>query len=96
MTERDHSMEELEMSLKRAFVDGKADFIIVDGHDLRSKFKRQVLAYAEEKGFLSRGDDIDEDKNFGEEGIGQYLAYTYKLTDKGKEHFGIPIYRESI
>ena len=88
MAEQDYTKEELEASLKKAFVDCKADSIIVDGHDLRSEFKRQAIIYGEENGLLSRAEDIDEDKIFGR-GIGQYFAYTYRLTDKGKEYFGI-------
>jgi len=80
--------KEFEASLRRAFVDKKGKSIIVDGHTLRNKFLRECVHYGEGKGWLQRGEDIDEDDVLGP-GVGQSLAYTYGLTDKGREYFGI-------
>jgi len=84
----EYDKNELEASLKRAFIGGKADFIIVDGHTLRNKFLREGLQLGLENGLLSQGKDIDEDDLLGK-GMGQYLAHTYRLTDKGKEYFNL-------
>ena len=81
--------EEFEASLTRTFVDRKADYIIVDGHDLRNKFLRECIQYGIDEGLLYKGEDLDEDDILGS-GVGQSLAYTYRLTDKGKEYFDIP------
>ena len=85
---KDWKLEDLEASLKRAFVDNIADYIIMDGHQMRNEFLRDAIAYGLEKGWLHRSKDIDEDESLGK-GFGQYFAYTYRLTDEGKKHFAI-------
>ena len=86
--EKKFEVGELEASLKRAFLDGKADYVIIDGQVLQNRFLRESTQYGINKGWLERGEDIDEDNVLGQ-GMGQYLAYTYRLTDKGRNHFGI-------
>jgi len=87
LTEEDY-LNELETSLRKAFVDDGADFIILDGQTARSEFIRDGINHGLKKGWLCQGEDIDEDKVLGQ-GRGQYCAYTYRLTDKGKRYFGI-------
>ena len=85
-TYEEEEEEEFEASLRRAFVDRGADYIQVDGHDLRNEFLRKSLRYGIDEGWLQRGKDLDEDDILGS-GEGQSLAYTYRLTDKGKRVF---------
>ena len=80
--------EEFDASLRRAFVDRGANYIQIDGHTLRNEFLRKTLQYGINKDWLQIGEDLDEDDILGK-GMGQYLAYTYRLTDEGKEYFGI-------
>ncbi len=80
--------EDLEACLKRAFVDKKASYIVVDGHTLRSEFLKESVNYGVEKEWLMRGKDIDEDEILGR-GLGQYFAYTYRLTGEGRQYFGL-------
>ena len=69
--------EDLEASLRRAFVDGKADFIIFDGHTARNEFLRDGVNYGIKQGWL-----YGTEKN-GE----QWTTIEYRLTDEGKKHF---------
>lgn len=85
---KDYTDKDLEASLKRAFADRGANFIIVDGHTMRNQFLVDGVNYGLEQGWLKPGKDIDEDEILGH-GLGQYLAYTYVLTDKGREYFGV-------
>ena len=88
LEEESKQEEEFEASFRRAFVEEGADYLEVDGHTLRNKFLRESLQYGVNKGWLQRGEDMDEDDILGP-GMGQSLAYTYRLTDEGKRHFGI-------
>ena len=86
--ENEFQKDELENSLRRAFVDKKAKIIIVDGQTLRSRFLRESISLGLEKGLISQGEPIDEDEILGK-GAGQYYALTYELTKRGREYFGI-------
>lgn len=79
---------DLEGALRRAFMDRKADFIVVDGHDLRSEFLRESLALGLTQGWLVKDKNIDEDDWLGRS-RGQWYAFTYRLSKKGKKYFGI-------
>lgn len=79
---------EMEASLKRAFVDGKADFIEMDGHAYRNRFLTATLDYALKQNLVYRDKDLNEDDALGK-GMGQWSAETYRLTEKGKKHFRI-------
>lgn len=85
---KDYTNEDLEASLKRAFADGRADYIIMDGQTMRNQFLVDSVNYGIEKGWLKPGKDIDEDEVLGQ-GLGQYFAYTYRLTEKGTKYFGV-------
>lgn len=85
---KDYTNEDLEASLKRAFADRRADFIIMDGQTMRNQFLVDSVNYGIGQGWLKPGEDIDEDKALGQ-GLGQYFAYTYRLTEKGAKHFGV-------
>ena len=88
MTEKTFPKSELEDSLKRAFVSNKADFIIVDGQTLRSEFLRESINLGLSENWIETSKPIDEDETLGA-GQGQYYAYTYRLTKKGKKYFGV-------
>ncbi|HLC78274.1 MAG TPA: hypothetical protein VJH92_04060 [Candidatus Nanoarchaeia archaeon] len=77
---KDYTEEDLEDSLRRAFVDRRGESILMDGHEARSEFKRDVVNYGIDKGWLRKERDINES---------QYTAMTYILTGKGKKHFGL-------
>ena len=82
--ERQYSEAELDAALRRAFVDGRAEFIQVDGHDMRSSFLRAGLQHGLNKGLLKRDErfDVNED---------QYTSLAYSLTKEGRNHFGLAI-----
>lgn len=84
--ERKYPENELISSLRRAFVDGKANFIIADGQTLRGQFLRESLQLGLNRGWLRQGVSINEDSTLGR-GRGQYSALTYRLTDEGKRYF---------
>ena len=70
---------EKEAMLRRAFVDHRADYIIIESR--RERRQIESAAYGEERGWLKsawRGDDPQS----------RYLEY--RLTDEGREYFGIP------
>lgn len=75
---RKYQDDELEAALKRAFVDGKADYIILD--DRRQRFLIESACLGVEKGWL------DEEFVEIEE---QYSQLRYRLTDDGRKHFGV-------
>ena len=69
---------ELEAALLRAFVDNRADFILLD--DRRERFLIESATLGVEKGWLSEEFiEIDD----------QYSQLRYRLTDEGKRHFGL-------
>jgi hypothetical protein len=70
--------QEYEASLRRAFVDRRADFIIID--DRRQRFLIDGAAYGERMGWLKfEAYDIDT----------QSTQWHYRLTPKGRKHFGL-------
>jgi hypothetical protein len=72
--------EEFEASLRRVFVDGKADFIRLD--DRRREFLVRSAGYGEEQGWL-RLELIEVDEQ------SSYLEG--RLTSAGKVHFGLAV-----
>jgi hypothetical protein len=72
--------EELELSLRRAFVDRRADYIIYDGHTARNRFLSASISFGKERGWLT------EPQERGDE---QWKEYHYRLSKKGREHFGL-------
>jgi len=82
--------EELESSLKRFFTKNPSGSIRMDGHDYRSPFLANSICYGLNNELIERGKDLDEDDILGK-GMGQYLAHTFRLTGKGRKHFGLNI-----
>lgn len=78
--EKNYTESDLEASLKRAFVDGRADFIVFDGNISRNEFLTDGIEYGLSKGWLYKGETIDD---------GQWTTVRYRLSDQGKEYFGI-------
>ena len=77
--EYNYPVEELEASLKRAFVDHEADFIILESR--REQFQLESAAYGQKQGWLGPIQEVGPDE--------QSLVWTLRLTEKGKEHFGL-------
>lgn len=68
-----------EDSLRKAFVDHRADYIVITSR--REQYQIQAANYGLDQGWLySQMDSTDE----------QSSAWVLRLTDKGKEYFGIP------
>ena len=80
MPKKDYTDQDLEASLRRAFVDHGFESILFDGWIARNPFKADLFKYGIKKGWLRKDRDIEES---------QYTASTYALTDKGKKHFGL-------
>jgi len=79
---KDYTEQDLDDSLRRAFVENGFESILIDGHEVRSDFKRDGVHYGVNQGWLCKGEEINES---------QYTAINYKLTSEGKKHFGIEI-----
>ena len=71
---------DLEGALRRAFVDRRWSSICVDGHDLRSEYLRQSISLGITEDLLKL-DSTNESE--------QWTTMTYKLTEKGKQYFGL-------
>ena len=69
---------EAEAKLREVFVRDRADYIIISSR--RQEFAIQVANYGVEQGWLT-GKWNDDDV--------QSTYVTYRLTEKGREHFGI-------
>jgi hypothetical protein len=70
--------QEFEASLRRAFVDHRADFIIID--DRRQRFRGESATFGEERGWLNgRLVQLDD----------QTSEIRYRLTESGRAHFGL-------
>ena len=70
--------QEFEASLRRAFVDGKADYIVL--YSRRHKFRYESAAYGALQGWLDE-EFIEVDEQSSE--------LHYRLTEDGKKHFGL-------
>ena len=70
--------QEFEASLRRAFVNGKADYVVL--YSRRQLFLGESAMYGEQRGWLE-GKFIELDEQSSE--------IRYRLTDKGKQHFGL-------
>ena len=71
--------QEFEDRLKRAFVEGKADFIYVDSR--RDRFLIECMHFGIGKSW------IKAEMNYIEE---QYSRWEGRLTNYGKQYFGLP------
>jgi hypothetical protein len=70
--------QEFEARLRKAFVDGHADFVRVDSR--RQRFQLESMAWAEEKGWMKTElKELDE----------QSSEYRGRLTPEGRKHFGL-------
>ena len=78
--EENYTNQDLEDSLRRAFVEKGFESILLDGHEARSSFKRDGINYGLDNGWLCKKEDIEES---------QYTAVNYALTEKGKKYFGL-------
>lgn len=67
-----------EISLRRAFVDARADYIVLDSK--HQGFQFQGAQYGRKRGWLS------EDRQESERE--QYTRLVYRLTPAGRRHFG--------
>jgi hypothetical protein len=72
----------MEASLKRAFVDHEADYIIVD--NLHHRFLIASAQFGVAQGWLS--EKLEEPPPWPSQDGGQL---EYRLTDEGKKHFGV-------
>ena len=73
-----YTNEEFEDSLRRAFVERRADFIVITSR--RERFQIGAANYGVDQGWLvGRMDTRDE----------QSSAWVCRLTDKGREYFGV-------
>ena len=70
--------DEYEQSLRRAFVDRRADYIVITSR--RERFQIEAANYGIEQGWLS-GELDDRDV--------QSTAWVLRLTQQGREHFGL-------
>ena len=68
---------ECEAALRRAFVDRRADFIVITSR--RERFQIESANYGIDQGWL-RGDWDERDE--------QSVAWVLRLTDAGRKHFG--------
>jgi hypothetical protein len=71
--------EEFEASLRRAFVDGHTDFIILESR--RERFRMECAAYGQKQGWLTDYEEVGPDE--------QSLVWILRLTEVGKKHFGL-------
>lgn len=77
-TQRDPREAEYEAALKRAFVDRRADYIVITSR--REQFQAESANYGIDQGWLSgEWDDRDE----------QSTAFVCRLTPEGRKHFGL-------
>lgn len=69
---------EYESSLRRAFVDHRADYIVLTSR--RQQFQAEAMNYGIEQGWLKgKWDERDE----------QSTAFVCRLTPKGRKHLGL-------
>lgn len=78
---KDWTNKDLEDSLRRAFVEGDADYIVADGHTFRNPFLVDVINYGVKKGILDDGGELIE--------YSQWAEYHYRLTPKGRKYFDL-------
>lgn len=74
-----YSEKELEDCLRRAFVDHRADYIILD--DRRQGFLLASADLGERNGWL--------ESEFHDNELEQYSYLKYRLTSEGKKYFGV-------
>jgi hypothetical protein len=81
----DWTEQELDDALRKAFGNNLDGTIFIDGHELRSEFKRAGLRYGLDQGYLEE----TEDPNLIPHSDDQYTVIYYGLTEKGKVHFDV-------
>lgn len=69
---------EYEAALRRAFVERRADYIVIDSR--RQEFQIKSASYGIDRGWLS-GSIVESDP--------QSTAWVLRLTEAGREHFGV-------
>ena len=69
---------EYEASLRRAFVERRADFIVITSR--RERFQIEAANYGVDQGWLKGEMDTRDE---------QSSVWVCRLTDKGREHFGL-------
>lgn len=71
-------MNEYEAALRRAFVDRRCDFIMIDSR--RQEFQIKSANYGIEQGWIvGEWNDLDDQSTY----------WTGRLTEAGKKHFGL-------
>lgn len=79
----DYTSIELEDALRRAFVDHRADFVVITSR--RQQFQIESVNLGIDRGWLhGEGDDRDE----------QSTAFICRLTKAGREHFRLEAERD--
>ena len=77
---QDYITKDLEDALRRAFVEKKAETILVDGDILRDNFLRESVSLGIEKGWLEVKSKLEEE---------QWTTLFYGLTKTGRNYFGL-------
>ncbi len=70
-----YTVAEYQDSLYRAFIDSRADFIVLDSFMTGQKFRAAAVAWAVDNGLLYCSDIEDE---------GQSEIYAFRLTEAGR------------
>lgn len=79
---KDYNTEEFKSSLKRAFKDNGADYIVLDSNPRGQKFLAASVAWAIDQKWLYNDQNRDD---------GQSEVSSFRLTDAGKKALGITI-----
>jgi uncharacterized protein YbdZ (MbtH family) len=80
LTDNRLTPDEYEAALRRAFVEHHADFVVITSR--REQFQIEATNYGIDQGwFTGEMDTRDE----------QSSAWVCRLTDKGREHFGVKV-----
>lgn len=73
------SAREYEAALRRAFVTHRCDFVIIDS--ARQRFQIAGVNYGMTRGWLSCEEKVIDEQD---------TQLRYRLTNKGRLHFGLP------
>lgn len=76
----EYGLDEYEAALRRAFVDNRADFIVLDSSPRGQRFRSACTAWALDAGLLYH-DGTDSD--------GQCEVASFRLTHAGRQAFGL-------
>lgn len=75
-----YPVAELAEALRKAFVDNKADYIVL--YDRRQQFLFESAAFGQEQGWLGVVREVEFDE--------QDVEWRLRLTPEGKRYFGLP------